>query len=190
MIRQACNLLFKLSGWKYIDNVPKDLRSFVMIGGPHTSNHDFVPAMAVSYRMERNPKFVIKSEWLRFPLNLFLEPIGAYGLDRSRLKDKDRKSNIDVMAKLFEEIPEFVLMISPEGTRSPNPRWKTGFYYIALQAKVPIVLGYCDYVKKEAGLGMVLWPTDFESDMRTIMQFYQDKQGKKPENFLLDQRFV
>lgn len=190
MIKQICTLLFKIGGWKFVNTVPCELRSFVLVGAPHTSNHDFITAMAVSHLMQRNAKFVIKSEWLKFPFNIFLKPIGAYGLDRSKLAEKDRLSNVELMAQLFEEFHELVLMISPEGTRSPNSRWKTGFYYIAVKARLPIVLGFVDYAKKEAGMGMVIWPSDFETDMRAIMQFYENKEGKIPEKFLLDSRFL
>jgi hypothetical protein len=94
------------------------------------------------------------------------------------------------MASLFKERSEFVLMISPEGTRSPNKHWKTGFYYIAQKAQVPIVLGYANYKTKEAGLGLVLYPQDFEKDMATIMDFYRTMGGKVQSNFLLDERFA
>jgi lauroyl/myristoyl acyltransferase len=93
------------------------------------------------------------------------------------------------MAKMFEDNKEFVLMIAPEGTRSPNSNWKTGFYYIAQKANVPIVLGYADFNKKEVGLGLVIHPSDFEKDMQAIMDFYKDKQGKNKKNFRLDSKF-
>lgn len=189
MIRKLFALIFTLSGWKFADKIPNDVRSFVFIGAPHTSNHDIVPAMAVSSMMKRNARFVIKKEWLRFPLNLFFSPMGAIGLDRALLKSKTA-SNTDVMAKLFKEHKEFVLMISPEGTRSPVKNWKTGFYYIAQKAGVPIVLGFCDYKNKVAGMGMVIYPTNFEEDMKTIMNFYRNIEGKIPSNFALDERYI
>jgi len=190
MFREICTLIFKASGWKFKNQVPDDLRSFVFLGAPHTSNHDFLPAMAISYLMKRNAHFVIKKEWLKFPLNLFFKPIGGIGVERNVVKESKTTSYTDVMADLFKAHSEFVLMIAPEGTRSPNKNWKTGFYYIAQKAKVPLVLGYADYAKKEAGLGMVIYPEDFEKDMIKIMDFYRGMNGKMPENFQLDQRFI
>lgn len=189
MIKQICTLIFKASGWTFKNSIPEDLRSFVFIGAPHTSNHDFVPAMAVSYLLKRNARFVIKKEWLRFPLNLFFGPIGALGLDREALKGAKNGSNTDVMAALFKDQKELVLMIAPEGTRSPNRKWKTGFYYIAQKAGVPIVCGYADYAKKEAGVGLIVYPQDFDKDMQAITDFYRGMSGAKPNNFLLDERF-
>lgn len=188
MIKSICVLIFKLSGWKFEGHLPDELRSFIFIGAPHTSNHDFIPAMTVAKLMKRNAKFVIKSEWLKFPLNLIMKPAGAIGLDRKRIKDGSH-SNTDSMAKLFKEFPELVLMISPEGTRSPNANWKTGFYYIAQKANVPIVLGYVDFDKKVAGIGPIIYPQNFEKDMAQISNFYRGVKGKNPENFKVDSRY-
>lgn len=188
MLRPICTLIFKLSGWKFKNDIPDDLRSFVFLGAPHTSNHDIVPAMAVATLMKRNARFIIKSDWMKFPMNLIMGPAGGIGLDRQKLKG-GAMSNTETMASLFKEFPELVLMIAPEGTRKPNQHWKTGFYYMAQKAGVPIVLGYADFEKKIAGVGKVIYPTDFETDMKQIMDFYRQIKGKTPENFLLDERF-
>jgi hypothetical protein len=93
------------------------------------------------------------------------------------------------MAELFKTNKEFVLMIAPEGTRSANDQWKTGFYYIAQKAGVPLVLGFDDWKEKKAGLGKVIYPTNFEKDMQEIMQFYQNIHAKFPEKFKLDKNY-
>jgi 1-acyl-sn-glycerol-3-phosphate acyltransferase len=190
MIRSLFYYFLKLMGWSFKNNIPDDLRSFVFIGAPHTSNFDFIAAMAISRFMKRNARFVIKIEWMRFPFNLFFGPLGAIGVDRSASKGEKNLNYTDLMSELFKNNPELVLMIAPEGTRKPNNHWKTGFYYIAQKANVPIVLGYADYKKKEVGLGKIIYPTDFESDMKTIMSFYADKHGRIEKNFLLDERFL
>lgn len=189
MVKQICLAILKFSGWKIVNNVPDNVRSFVFIGAPHTSNHDFVPAMAMAYTTHLNARFVIKNDWMKFPLNLFFGPIGAIGLDRKAIASSGTANTTEAMADLFKKEKDLVLMISPEGTRSPRHHWKTGFYYIAQKAGVPIALGYADYTKKEAGIGMLIYPTDFEADMRKIMDFYRGMQGKNPENFQLDERF-
>jgi 1-acyl-sn-glycerol-3-phosphate acyltransferase len=189
MIRQLCNLAFKASGWKFVNVAPDDLRSFVFIGAPHTSNHDILPTLAASYLLKRNTKFVIKKEWMDFPFNLLMGPVGAIGLDRSKIAENKTMSTTDAMADLFRKHKDLVLMIAAEGTRKANENWKTGFYYIAQKANVPIALGYVDYPNKEAGIGMVIYPSDFEKDMKTITEFYRTKTGKNEANFLLDKRF-
>lgn len=189
MFKQICAFIFKLGGWKYVNHVPENVRSYVFIGAPHTSNHDFIPAMALAYYSKLNARFVIKQEWMCFPLNLIFGPMGAIGLDRKAIETSKTANTTDAMAELFKQHKDFVLMISPEGTRSPRKNWKTGFYYIAQKAGVPIVLGYADYAKKEAGMGMLIYPENFEKDMKAIMDFYRGMQGKNPENFQLDERF-
>jgi hypothetical protein len=82
-------------------------------------------------------------------------------------------------------------MVTAEGSRSLCRQWKTGFYYVALTASVPIVLAYLDYEKKEAGIGKVIYPSgDIAADMKDIMLFYKDIKAKFPEKFSLDERYV
>jgi len=190
MIHRLFALFFRLSGWKWKNNIPQELKSYVLLGAPHTSNWDFYPAMAAMHFLKGNARFVIKNSWLKFPLNLIMIPLGAHGIDREKLKGGAQAKNTDAMANLFKEIPDFVLLIAPEGTRKPVSHWKTGFYYVAQKAQVPLVLGYMDWKNKEYGLGKVIYPTDFEFDMREIMSFYQTIHGKRPENFQIDSRFT
>jgi len=189
MFKLLCVLMFKIQGWKFINKIPADLRSFVFVGAPHTSNADIIPTMAMAYFMKRNTKFVIKNQWLKAPLGIFLRSVGAIGVDKNLIQKNGSKNTTELMACLFKEHKDLVLMISPEGTRSPNSNWKSGFYYIAQKANVPIVLGYADYEKKEAGLGEVIYLTNFEEDMQKITNFFRNIKGKNPQNFKLDSKF-
>ena len=190
MFKWICKTIFKLQGWKFINNIPNELKSFVFVGAPHTSNYDFIPAMAMAYFMKRNCKFIIKKEWLKFPLGNLLRSLGAIGIDRKQIQQHGPTNTTDHIAALFKEHQDLVLMIAPEGTRRPNPHWKTGFYYTAIKAGVPIVVGFADYAKKEAGLAMVIYPTKFEVDMKKITEFYRNITAKNPEHFKLDERFA
>ena len=189
MKKLFAKILLKL-GWTFKMDLPEDLKSFVFIGAPHTSNLDFFPAMAASHFLNRKTHFAIKDSWLRFPMNLILKPLGAIGIDRKKMKSSSGAHNTDLMAGLFKERADLVLMVSPEGTRSPNPHWKSGFYYIAKKAGVPIVLAYADYDQKVAAVGPIIYPTDFQQDMKTIMEFYEGRRGKRPQNFKLDERYT
>ncbi len=190
MVKFICYLIFLIKGWRYQNLLNQEVKSFVMVGAPHTSNWDFVPAMSVAYKSGNKAKFVIKNDWLKFPLNLFFKPIGAIGVDRSRIKTGEVSSTTDVMAQLFKEYKDLVLMIAPEGTRSANSEWKSGFWHIAHKAGVPIVLGFADYKRKIAGLGPVIHTEDFESDMKKIMNFYKTITAADPSKFMLDQRYL
>lgn len=190
MLKTLGTLWFKASGWTIKSDLPENLRSFILLGAPHTSNYDFVPAMALANYLGKRAKFVIKNDWLKFPMNLIMKPAGAIGIDREKLKAEGSGNTTDLMAELFKQYNELVLMITPEGTRSPNAHWKTGFYYIAQKAKVPIVLGYADFEKKIAGIGPIIYPSEFSKDFQTILDFYKNIRGYHPENFLLDSRYA
>lgn len=189
MLKKICHQLTILNGWRFEGTIPNDLRSFVVVGAPHTSNWDFFPAMAMMHSLQRNGKFIMKKSWLRFPMNLLLENMGAVGIDRESIQKDGNSNTTDLISELFKQHKDLMLMISPEGTRKPNDNWKTGFYYIAKKANVPIVLGYADYEKKVVGIGCIIYPSDYEADMKTINDFYRDKIGKNPSLFKLDKRF-
>lgn len=179
----------RLNGWEFKIEIPTELKSFVAIGAPHTSNWDFFPAMAMISVLNRNARFILKDSWLKFPLGILLESMGALGIDRESIQKDSQSNTTDMISDLFKTYPELVLLISPEGTRKPNDTWKTGFYYIAKKANVPIVLGYADYEKKIVGVGKVIYPSDYEKDMKTITDFYRTINACKPANFKLDKRF-
>ena len=104
--------------------------------------------------------------------------LGGVPLDRSK-----RHNFVDQVVAAFDGAEEMVIALAPEGTRSRTSHWKTGFYYIAVGANVPIILAFIDYPTKRIGLGSILFPTgDLDADMQLIRNFYADKRGKKPEN--------
>ncbi len=190
MIKWLLRLYFDLTGWKYIDNRPKDLKKFIAAAAPHTSNWDFMVGMSILSHSGIKASFAIKQEWMKGLLGWFLKKMGAFGVDRNAAKEKGGLSYTDQMANKFKESDELVMMVSPEGTRSRNNNWKTGFYYTAQKANVPIVLGFGDWSVKEAGFGKVIYPTDFEKDMKEITEYYRNVEGKNPQNFVLDSRWA
>jgi 1-acyl-sn-glycerol-3-phosphate acyltransferase len=183
MIRFILWLIFSINGWDIKGQLPKDIKKCVMLASPHTSNYDLVYALVGLKKLKVKVRFTIKKEWLKFPFGIFMRPLGAIGIDRGP-KTKDRKSMVDAMAELFQDRDELTVLVTPEGTRKRVEKWKSGFYYVALKAKVPIALGYLDYKNKIAGIGPVIYPCgDFEKDLRTIQEFYVTIQPKHPEKF-------
>lgn len=183
----------KLTGWKVEANPPKEIhQKCVMICAPHTSNWDFPTTLAIMTVLNVKARYAMKKELMGFPFGPIFKALGAIAINRKPKKEGEkRQSTVQAIADLFSKEDKLCLMIAAEGTRSLQKEWKTGFYYIALQAKVPICLGYLDYKTKIGGFGKVVHPTgDIHADMAEIMDFFKDKEGKKPENFSLDQRFV
>ena len=191
MGKRLAKWLLRLSGWQLNPDIPEAVQHCVIIAAPHTSNWDIYYARLGFYLMGVPMKFTIKKEWTRFPLNLLVEPLGGLPIDRSpRGKKGERPSYTQLMAELLQEYDRIAMMVTPEGTRSKRTKWRTGFYYAALEANVPICFGYLNYAKKEAGVGGPVYPTgDREADMKKIMDFYRDIPGRFPEQFALDERF-
>ena len=180
--------LYWLAGWKLDNRMPEGVKKSVMIASPHTSNWDLYYARLAFVLMRIPVRFTVKKEWLKFPFNLLMKPIGAIGIDRSpKTGSTERKSMVEAMTDLFKDRDDLVVLVTPEGTRSLSTKWKSGFYYVALNAGVPITLGYLDYANKVAGVGKAVYPTgDYNKDMREIMDFYKDIKGRYPEKFSVD----
>lgn len=185
----------KLKGWKFDESIPfAEYNHSVIISAPHTSNWDFIYAMACFHRLKVPIRFTIKKEWMRFPMSLVIKPLGGVAIDRSPKKGQSKKEGTtQAFIKLFEknEGKDFCVLFTAEGTRKRVEKWKSGFYYAAKGANKPIALSYLDYTKKIAGIGKIVHLTDnMEEDMRSIMDFYSTITPKFPENFALDQRYV
>lgn len=177
-------LIFRLFGWKITHYLPAEIKQCVVVVAPHTSNWEFVFGMGAIRFMKLHPRFAIKKEWIRFPFRRLMISSGALPIDREA---KDGRSTVDAMADLFKKHETLRLIITPEGTRSRREKWKTGFYYVALKAQVPIALGFMDYDKKECGIDKIIYPSgDFKADMKQIMDFYKNVKAKHPENFSVD----
>ncbi len=183
----------KLFGWKINKDFPKDLKRCVLIAVPHTSNWDFLFAIATFKIMNIDIRFTIKDTWVKFPFNLISLPLGAISIDRSQKKEGEkRKSMVDYMTDLFKKNKDLVLVVTAEGTRKKVEEWKSGFYHVAKNADVPIALGYLDYKNKIAGIRKELFHTtdSKENDMKKLMEFCKNLYPKHPEKFSLDKRYV
>ncbi|NOX48022.1 MAG: glycerol acyltransferase [Chlorobi bacterium] len=176
-------LILKLMGWKIVGGVPEGLTKAVVIVAPHTSNWDFFIGRMGYYVLGLKAKFLIKKEIFVFPFKTILLKMGGIPIERSK-----KTNSVETVAALFQKYDNLCITVAPEGTRKLNPNWKKGFYYIALRAKVPILLGVIDYKKKEAGLGPMVYPSgDFEKDFKFIEDFYRPLNGKYPELFSLSE---
>lgn len=176
-------LLFWITGWKVKGEFPHQYKKAVMTAAPHTSNWDFLFARAAFFIFGVPVKYTIKKEFMVFPLNYLLRWLGAIPIDRKPNPNKPKRSMVEAMQALFEERERLVILVTPEGTRAHVPKWKTGFYHVANGVNVPIILGYLDYKKKEAGIGPVIHPNgDVEGQIEEIMAFYRTINAKYPEN--------
>jgi 1-acyl-sn-glycerol-3-phosphate acyltransferase len=124
--------------------------------------------------------FLMKKEWFFWPLGPIFKRMGGIPVWRSK-----KTSMTDNLAETAKKMDKFQLCITPEGTRSPNPDWKKGFYYIALKADIPILLYGVDYEKKEIVCTRTFIPTgNVDADMEVIKDYFKDFKGKYPEKFV------
>jgi 1-acyl-sn-glycerol-3-phosphate acyltransferase len=148
-----------------------------MIAAPHTSNWDAFIMVTAAQIFRLKLAWFIKEAAFFFPLGPILRAFGGVPIDRSV-----RHNMVEQAVARFQQSERLILAVPPEATRKKSTSWKTGFYYIARGAGVPIVLGYLDYRRKVAGLGPAFTPTgDIEADFRAFAKFYATVTPKFPE---------
>lgn len=168
----------KLMGWKSVVKV-EDYDKQIICAAPHTSNWDFIIGKIFYAAIGRETGFMMKKEWFFFPLGSLLRSMGGIPVNRDK-----KNSMVEQVVKVIKESKKFSLAITPEATRSRNPHWKKGFYYIAMKANIPIVLVSIDYSTKTITSEKIITPSgDMEKDMREIKLYFNQFKGKNPENF-------
>ncbi len=164
-------------GWKMIGTIDKNIKKCIVIVIPHTSNLDFLIALLVRGIMNVEINFVGKKELFTFPFGYYFKAVGGAPLDRS-----GGKNNVDATAEVFEKHEIFRLALSPEGTRNNVTELRTGFYYIALKANVPIIGVAFDFGKKEVRIANPIGVSgNYIEDMKLILPHFKDVKGKNPE---------
>lgn len=171
-------LILRLLGWRIVGQPPA-LQKFVLIGAPHTSNSDGFLMLLVTTALQIRLNFLMKDSWFQGPLGPLARKMGGVAIDRSA-----SHNTVEQIAQAFAERDEIVILIAPEGTRRRTEHWRSGFYHIARQAGVPVVLGFIDYGTRTLGFGPTLELSgDVAADMDHIRAFYTGKTGRIPQNF-------
>lgn len=169
--------ILKVIGWRTTTATWPLPPSYVLIVIPHTSNWDFPLGLLVRSAMKLDVKYAGKASLFRPPFGAFFRWLGGYPVDRSK-----RSNFVDAVADVFRENKNFSLCIAPEGTRSRVDKLKTGFYYIAKGAGVPILLCKFDYAAREVSVSAPFYTTeDVEADFAFIDNYFRGVKGKNPE---------
>ena len=170
--------IYKALGWKVIGVFPREVKKMVVIAAPHTSWHDFYMGLLFRSVIHVQINFLGKKELFKWPFGWYFRKVGGTALDRTPGQNK-----VNYIASLFKEREVFRLALSPEGTRKKVENWKTGFYYIALEANVPILPITMDFENKQHKIGSLFYPTgDAEKDLRVLRLFFKNVKGKIPAN--------
>lgn len=181
MIKGICQwILYKRLGYK--KDITQELpEKYIICMAPHTSNWDLILGQLFAHAEGIKCNFLMKKEWFFWPLGPIFRKMGGIPVWRSK-----HTSMTDNLAAEADKRKSFGLCITPEGTRSLNPEWKKGFYFIALKAHLPIHLYGLDYEKKLIQCTKQIIPSgDVDKDMREIKLYFKDFKGKKPEKFTI-----
>jgi 1-acyl-sn-glycerol-3-phosphate acyltransferase len=178
MLRPIYLLIFKLIGWNVEGLFSPKLKKYIIAIAPHTSNWDFVIGiMARSIAKIQDAHFLGKSQLFKPPFGWLFRWLGGYPVERTSSHDM-----VHQVADIFNKHDRFILAIAPEGTRKKVTKLRTGFYYIALQAGVPIIPCGFDYQRKKIVIGQPFYPsTNAEADMEFLREFYSQIKGRNPE---------
>lgn len=175
-------IFFDLMGWKIINSFPKDLKKYLIIVAPHTSWIDFPVGVFVRSIQHLPSNYIGKHTLFKPPFGFIFRALGGTPVDRSK-----SESRVEAITKIFNEKDRFVLTLSPEGTRKRMSKWKTGFYYIALGAKLPIVMCGFDYKTKSVVISEPYQlKNDIKRDFLVFHEFFKDFEGKNREQFDTD----
>ena len=172
-------ILYTVLGWKLVGDFPKRLKKYLVIAAPHTSWVDFPIAILSRMASGTMINFIGKSSLFKGPFGFFFRALGGTPVDRT-------KSNnlVDAIVEIFNSKEEFRLGLSPEGTRKKTEKWKTGFYYIAKGANVPIVMATLDFEKKQVKFSEPYYTKDNkEKDFKVFHTFFKNVKGRNPELF-------
>jgi len=174
-LRFFANGALTLAGWKIAGDLPKH-RKFVVIGGPHTSNWDFVLLCLCSLHLRVRTNWIGKDALFKPPLGWIMKRLGGISVDRSKAND-----TVTQVVEHFNARDDMILVITPEGTRGKVKKWKSGFYWIATGADVPIMIFYADYGRKVCGCGPLYNPSgDYDADVVDMQAFMASVTPKNP----------
>jgi 1-acyl-sn-glycerol-3-phosphate acyltransferase len=176
ILERAARALLRWSGWRLVGTAPS-VKRCVIIFAPHTSNWDFPLLLCVRFAFGRPVAYLAKDSLFRFPIAGILRWTGAVPVERT-----ERHALVQTLAQAFRERSELWLAMSPEGTRARTDHWKSGFYHVAREAGVPLLLAFIDAKKRECGLGeLIELSGDIDADLAQLRAFYSNKPGIRPE---------
>lgn len=180
----AKTILF-VTGWKLVIQEEPPRGGSIMVGYPHTANIDAVYMVCIAWAIDMDIKFLVKNNAMKPPFGTIVRAFGGVAVDRDNPGGlvQGIVENIDKRRSAGESGDPWALVIAPEGTRSKTDYWKSGFYRIAMETGLPVMLGFNDRRNKTLGLGPQYQMTgDVKADMDKIRAFYEGMVAIKPGN--------
>jgi 1-acyl-sn-glycerol-3-phosphate acyltransferase len=170
-------VLYKIMGWQLIGKLP-DLKKYIILGGPHTSNWDFLLAMSTVWITEAPVNVIAKKELFKFPLGFIMRSLRVMPIER-----KKSQNQVDAIVEMYNARERFIVALAPEGTRKKVDRLKSGFYHIAIKANLPVVTISVDAKNKQLIIQEPYYNTgDIETDFKYFNNMFKMYTGLIPEN--------
>lgn len=170
-------IFYNVLGWKIEGDFDRNIKKAVIIVVPHTSWHDFYIGVFTRRILKVQINFIAKAELFKWPLGAYFRWMGGAPLDRTPGQNK-----VEAMAEVFKQKDEFRLALAPEGTRKKVLEWKTGYYYIAWLAGVPIICVAFDYASKTVIINKPFYPSgNIEKDTPILRAFFNGVIGKNKD---------
>jgi len=169
IVWRALRWLYRWKGYTLVNHPPK-LAKFILVGAPHTSNWDFIYFAGAVQEVGIKPRFIGKHTLFKWPMTRFMYDMGGMPINRA-----SPRGYVNAVVDQVKAADEIALVIAPEGSRSTDGRWRSGFYHIASGADVPIVCAWVDEETGRAGFSEAIEPTgDFHADLKKIAAFYSE----------------
>jgi len=177
-LRALGRLALRVSGWRLVGEMPP-IPKFVVAVAPPTSNWDFFVGLAAKLALALDAHWFGKDTLFRGPMGAFMRAIGGRPVRRDAAEGM-----VEAMAETIRSEPQFVLVITPEGTRKAVIQWRTGFYHIAEAADIPIVPVWFDWSRKEVGIGEPMRASgDLAADVAALQSRFRPEMAKNPDGF-------
>jgi 1-acyl-sn-glycerol-3-phosphate acyltransferase len=171
-------IFFRIMGWKILGSIDKNIKKCVLMVMHHTSWHEFYLGIFTRGITQIPMHYIAKKELFGFPFGWYFAWMGGKPIDRTKNLNK-----VEAISKIFDNYDELRLAIFPEGTRKKVTELKSGFYYIAEKANVPIVPIAFDFGKKEVRIGKPFDTTgNYDEDLKILLTFVKGTKGKVSEN--------
>ena len=177
LLHGPARLTLNLAGWKLLD-LPQRPAKAVVIAYPHTSNWDFPLTLLALAALPFGAQWVGKDTMFRGVCGPLLRSVGGVAVNR-----RERTGFVERLADEFHRRENFHLIIAAEGARAKQKGWKSGFYRIAVAAKVPVIMSVVDYGKREVGLmSSIDLSGNEDADMARIADCYEGRKGYHHHN--------
>jgi len=178
MIGRISKRIFHLIGWRLVGRFPNEIDHLILIVAPHTSNWDFPLGILVKFWLNIKATYYAKASLFKWPLGTVLKSLGGRPVDRSK-----NQNIVSTAVQDFKNNKRHRILITPEGSRRGSDKFKSGFYYIALESGAGVLPITFDYERKEIRIMPLMYMRgDGPSEIEEFRDLFKGIKGKNPQD--------